>query len=76
MAWGHSTVVNAWGEVVARAGAGEEVVYAEVDLESVAAVRAMVPTSTQRRADIYTLVDKERFEENNRSATRGISHLA
>ena len=65
-------MVNAWGEVVARAGAGEEVVYAEVDLESVAAVRTMVPTSTQRRADIYTLVDKERFEENNRSATRGI----
>lgn len=45
------------------------VVYAEVDLESVAAVRTMVPTSTQRRADIYTLVDKERFEENNRVNT-------
>jgi len=69
VAWGHSTVVNAWGEVVAKAGEGEEIVYAEVDVESVASVRAMVPTSLQRRGDIYTVVDRERLEENNRVNT-------
>ena len=62
-------MVNAWGEVVAKAGEGEEIVYAEVDVESVASVRAMVPTSLQRRGDIYTVVDRERLEENNRSVS-------
>jgi predicted amidohydrolase len=46
--------------VVARAGEAEEVLYAEVDLEAVEAVRGMVPISGQRRTDLYTVLDKER----------------
>ena len=29
-AWGFSMVVNAFGEVIAKAGSGEEIVYAEI----------------------------------------------
>lgn len=41
---GHTMAVNAWGEVVARAGReGEEVVFADVDLEMVAECRRRLP---------------------------------
>ena len=43
MAWGHSTVVNPWGEVVGKAGDGEEIVLADIDLEHLEAVRAQIP---------------------------------
>ena len=64
---------SAWGEVVARAEEGEEIVYAEVrfksapcltysnyqvDVESVASVRGMIPTSKQRRTDLYSILDR------------------
>jgi len=58
VAWGHSSVVNAWGDVVARAEEGEEIVYAEVDVESVSSVRGMIPISTQRRGDLYSVLDR------------------
>jgi len=58
VAWGHSSVVNAWGDVVARAEEGEEIVYAEVDVESVSSVRGMIPISMQRRSDLYSVLDR------------------
>ncbi|XP_078661365.1 omega-amidase NIT2-like [Branchiostoma floridae x Branchiostoma belcheri] len=57
VAWGHSTLVNPWGEVVAKAGHEEEIVYSDVDLSYVDEVRSSIPTSNQRRADIYNLQD-------------------
>lgn len=51
--WGHSMVVDPWGEVVAAAGAGEELVFADVSVERVEQVRAMIPISKQRRPDVY-----------------------
>jgi len=32
IAWGHSSVVNPWGEVIAKAGHDEEIIYADLDL--------------------------------------------
>ncbi|XP_028856774.1 omega-amidase NIT2 [Denticeps clupeoides] len=55
VAWGHSTVVNPWGEVITKAGAQEEVVYADIDLQYLAAVRQQIPITTQRRNDLYTV---------------------
>ncbi|KAJ8253421.1 hypothetical protein GJAV_G00212760 [Gymnothorax javanicus] len=33
VAWGHSSVVNPWGEVIAKAGSEETVLYADIDLQ-------------------------------------------
>jgi predicted amidohydrolase len=41
--WGDSLVVDPWGRVLARAGDGEAVVTAEVDLDYVARVRRELP---------------------------------
>ena len=54
-AWGHSTVVNPWGEVVATTGEAPGMVVAELDMARVGAVRDQVPVSKQLRTDLYAL---------------------
>ncbi len=46
---GNSMVVGPWGEVVARAGEGEEILSAELDPKKVAAIRAQFPALQDRR---------------------------
>ena len=53
--YGHSMVVDPWGSVVAEAGSGEQVLHAELDLAQVALARQAIPTSIQRRHDLYRL---------------------
>ena len=53
--YGHSLVVDPWGTVVAEAGNGEQVLHAELDLAQVALARRAIPTSQQRRHDLYQL---------------------
>uniref|UniRef100_W5MXF2 omega-amidase n=1 Tax=Lepisosteus oculatus TaxID=7918 RepID=W5MXF2_LEPOC len=53
IAWGHSSVVSPWGEVVAKAGADETIVYADIDLQYLAEVRQQIPIHAQRRHDLY-----------------------
>ena len=53
--YGHSLVVDPWGHILAEAGIGEEVVHAELDLDQITAARAAIPTSRQRRGDVYRL---------------------
>lgn len=53
--YGHSLVVDPWGEVIAEAGIGEQVLHAELDLARLAAVRQAIPVGHQRRSDVYRL---------------------
>ncbi|KAH7974640.1 hypothetical protein HPB49_017610 [Dermacentor silvarum] len=56
VAWGHSTLVDPFGKVVASAGAEEELVVGEVDLEHLEAVRNEIPITKQQRDDLYDVV--------------------
>ena len=47
--WGHSMVVDPWGEVLAVQPEGEGVVMAELDLARLAAVRQQLPALSHRR---------------------------
>ncbi|UZE95213.1 carbon-nitrogen hydrolase family protein [Alkalimarinus alittae] len=47
--WGHSMIINPWGEVVAMAKAGEGVISADIDLTSLSELRAAMPISSHRR---------------------------
>ena len=49
--WGHSMVIDPWGEVLAVQPEGEGVVLAELDLDRLAAVRAQLPALAHRRPD-------------------------
>ncbi|KAG9335122.1 hypothetical protein JZ751_005685 [Albula glossodonta] len=55
VAWGHSSVVNPWGEVITKAGSEETVVYADIDLQYLSDVRQQIPISSQRRGDLYSV---------------------
>ncbi|XP_054914738.1 omega-amidase NIT2 [Poeciliopsis prolifica] len=55
VAWGHSTVVNPWGEVIAKAGPEESIIYADIDLQYLADVRQQIPIGSQRRDDLYAV---------------------
>lgn len=54
-AWGHSMVVDPWGTVLASADEKPAVIVTTVDLERLGTVRKSIPTSQQRRQDIYKL---------------------
>ena len=60
VAWGHSTFVDPWGEVMGKAGHAEEIVYADINLEKMQEIRQQVPITYQRRLDLYkTDMNKE-----------------
>lgn len=54
-AWGHSTVVSPWGEVVATTDEQAGIVVADLDMGRVDEVRQSVPILAQKRNDIYNL---------------------
>jgi omega-amidase len=54
-AWGHSTVVSPWAEVVATTDHSESCVVTELDLAEIATVRQNIPVSKQERSDLYTV---------------------
>jgi nitrilase len=47
--WGHSMVVDPWGEVLAQLEVGPGVVLAQIDIERIASVRRQLPALTHRR---------------------------
>ena len=46
--YGHSLVIDPWGEVIAELAAGDGVLFAEIDPEKVASVRRQLPSLNHR----------------------------
>lgn len=53
--YGNSVVYGPWGEKVAGAGIEEEIIYAEIDTETVDDVKTQLLWQTQKRSDMYQL---------------------
>jgi omega-amidase len=53
IAYGHSIVVAPWGDIVAEAGEGEEIVFADLDPRLLEETRKRMPLLKHRRAEIY-----------------------
>lgn len=51
--FGHSMVIDPWGEVVAEAGEEETILEAEIDLGLVDEVRGRIPVFADRRPHLY-----------------------
>ena len=54
-AWGHSTAVSPWGEVIASCDENPNVVVVDLDMKKVEEMRMAIPTSNQKRHDLYQL---------------------
>lgn len=57
IAWGHSSIVSPWGEVLKSAGAEEEVLACEIELSKIDEMRQNIPCWNQKRNDMYELRD-------------------
>lgn len=56
-AWGHSTAVGPFGEVLATCEHQPCIVYAELDYKQLTERRTNMPLAEQRRGDLYKLLD-------------------
>ncbi|RFU71031.1 carbon-nitrogen family hydrolase [Peribacillus saganii] len=50
---GHSMIIDPWGEIVAEAGTGEEILTASVDFSQSIAIRKQIPIFQDRRPEFY-----------------------
>jgi omega-amidase len=55
VAYGHSMIVDPWGDVLAQADADEEIIYAELESSRLRDVREQIPLLKNRRDDLYQL---------------------
>lgn len=58
VAYGHSMVADPMGKIVARADEKETILYADVDVASIAKARQQIPTVKNRRLDVYETIEK------------------
>jgi len=56
--YGHSIVVNPWGEVIEELDYGEELKIVEIDLDEIKRVREEIPVLKNRRVDLYEIMEK------------------
>jgi predicted amidohydrolase len=51
--YGHSTLVDPWGNIMAMAGMEETLLIVEISLDAMYKVRQQLPLLSHRRSDIY-----------------------
>ena len=52
---GNSSVVDPWGETLALAGEGEEIITADCDLQILDNIRSSIPVFRDRRPELYSI---------------------
>ncbi|CAG8472046.1 13826_t:CDS:10 [Rhizophagus irregularis] len=52
-AWGHSTIVDPSGQILATTEHEEAIIYANIDVEQIKVIRQSIPVPSQRRFDLY-----------------------
>ncbi|MCB0196936.1 MAG: carbon-nitrogen family hydrolase, partial [Anaerolineae bacterium] len=53
--FGHSAIIDPWGNAVVEAGETEILLTATIDTDMVATVRQKIPVFKDRRPDLYRL---------------------
>ena len=56
--YGHSIVVNPWGEVIEELSFDEELKIVEIDLDEISRIREEIPVLKNRRTDLYEINKK------------------
>ena len=66
VAWGHSSIIGPWGDVLAKAGEAEDIIMADIDLETLQTVRKQIPIGFQKREDMYKVVNQQDTEDSRK----------
>jgi omega-amidase len=74
IAWGHSSIISPWGDVLACAGPEEQVISTEIALMKIDEMRTNIPCWYQKREDLYTI--QSSFLENNKEIASSSSSSA
>lgn len=53
--FGHSMIVDPWGEIISECGDKEEIIYGDINPEQIKKVRKKIPCLQNRKEDVYTL---------------------
>ena len=61
--WGHSTIVDPMGKILATCGQEEAIIYADIDLQYLEDVRQQIPCHYQKRTDIYAIEDLKNIDK-------------
>lgn len=56
--YGHSIVVNPWGEVICQLDTKEELKIVEIDLNEIEKIRNEIPVLKNKRNDLYEIIEK------------------
>ncbi|MCT4632398.1 MAG: carbon-nitrogen hydrolase family protein [Firmicutes bacterium] len=56
--YGHTMIVDPWGEVIAEADIDEEIIFGEVDFKEIHRIRQELPLLNHLRDDIYEIIKK------------------
>ncbi|MDP4085726.1 MAG: carbon-nitrogen family hydrolase [Bacillota bacterium] len=51
--FGHSMIIDPWGEIIAEAEETEQILFGEIDLNDVEKIRKQIPVFEDRRAEFY-----------------------
>lgn len=54
-AWGHSIVVDPYGQIINSTGYEEDIVHARINLEKIEEIKEAIPVWKQKRKDLYDL---------------------
>lgn len=57
IAWGHSSLTDPWGRIIAKAEENETVLKVDIDLNVLNEVRQQIPLRKQLRKDVYQLTE-------------------
>lgn len=74
VAWGHSTLVGPFGEVLVTTEHEETTLIAEIDYSVIEQRRTYLPFQKQRRGDLYQLVDVDRLNSTGPTEVHSILH--
>lgn len=59
VSYAHSILCSPWGDVLCRAGTGEELLLCEVDFGQIHSTREQLPLLSARRTDLYGLTEPD-----------------
>ena len=54
-----------WADVMCKASAEEEIIYADIDLDHLTAIRNQIPISFQQRSDLYAVRELDKDEKDS-----------